>query len=207
MSTYANLRARIQRELDRDDISADVSAAIATSIRELEPTPTYFNRFRESTETVDGQEYYDLPSTYLEVLALTIIVNDQRYTLTHMNWSEIENIQSNATYKGRPIAFAIDLQQVRLYPVPDAVYRLEMVGTKSLGVPSGDSDTSAWIDPQHGERCVRLMATIQLLEERIGGAESMATAARMRTSLEEALRRLRAETHRRRSTGRISRGY
>lgn len=212
MTTYATMKTRIHRELSRDDISADVSAAIHTALREVEAIPLYFNRFRKSAETVAGQEYYPQPSTYLHIVSLTLVVNSNyRYVLNHLPWESIEERHTNSNYQGRPIAYATDLQQVRLHPVPDAEYRMEMMGTQSLGVPSGDADpdahTSAWFDPQHGEHVLRARAKAMLLRERLRGKDALMEAAVLDDEYRTALRRLKGETTRRRATGRVQPGY
>jgi len=206
------MRARIHREIHRDDLSADVSAAIHTALREVEILPLTFNRARKTADTIAGQEYYPQPTTFLQIVALTLVIDDNsRYVLEHLPWATIEELQTNTNYQGRPVAYATDLQQIRLHPVPDGIYRMELMITQSLGVPSEADDpdafSSAWFDSKDGEHMLRLRAKSILFRESLRGKDALAEADSLDREFERAKRALKAETGRRRSTGRTQPGY
>lgn len=192
---------RITDELQRSDLSSQVALAIKDAIRHFETEKFWFNEKMVTTDTTDGVEYYGLPNDYLDIDTITLTHNDYTYPLTPRSFRWIESVQSNDNYKGRPTDYCIYGEQIRLYPIPDGTYRLEMAMTYKLPELSATSDTNAWLDD--GERLIRYYAKGLVLDEVIQGPEAEAQADRQFIKAQAELQRLRVEATSRKTTNTI----
>lgn len=125
MTDYVTLQRRIWHELDRSDITADAQAAIQTAIRFYAHRRFYFNEERWTASTVANQEYYAVPLNFRNIDTLKLTVNANSYLLTERTWAEIENWAIAAsTFTGYPSDFAMQRNEIRLYPIPNAAYTM-----------------------------------------------------------------------------------
>lgn len=201
MSDYGTMQTRIQTELNRSDLSSEIRDAIKTSINHHESERFYFMEARSTLDTVTDQEYYALPTNFQEPDILSCTFNGYKYKLRPQTFNVIEEKQANTSWTGEPKEYCIYSSQLRLYPVPDDAYRLELGYVKKLSDLSATGDTNAWM--VDAEELIRTRAKVDLLENRIRGSESFQEAAQLRIREAQALSQLRLETNRRRATGRL----
>lgn len=199
MSTYATMQTRIADELARSDLTSQIKLAILSAVSHYEGNRFWFNEGQATASTTDGTEYYAVPSDFQSVDSLRITVNGTTYTLEVRPWAWMDEVQSNALYKGQPVYYAIYAEQLRLYPIPDATYTLKLSYLKSFTTLSADGDTNAWM--VEGERLIRMRAKWDLFSNVIRTApeeETKCKAAEM-----DELDKLESRTVDRTAVGRI----
>jgi hypothetical protein len=173
------MQARIADDLVRDDLAAQIRNAINDAIELQEGERFKFNEKRSRLFTVTGQEYYDLTSptlltsagaavgtgeTILELDDITCTVNNWPYRLCPRTQQHINEWQSSS-YQGQPADYALYGQQLRIWPVPDQAYPLDLNGLARLAPNplSADSDTNAWM--MDGASIIRAQAKILLYRD------------------------------------------
>lgn len=163
MTTYATMRTRILDEYVNEKLTAaQVNSAIQSAIAYYQRKRFYFTESRSETfPTVISQEFYgaaanaNIPNLSL-IDELTITVNGLRYALRALNWEEIDWISTTTTSVGAPTDYCYYAQQIRLYPIPDAVYTVRISGLIRFAALSADGDSNAWMTD--GEELIRQRA-------------------------------------------------
>lgn len=152
MPTYADMRARIADELANDgDIStAQINYAIQDSIKLYERREWWFNtRLVTFVTSANGEYYVSSPtSTFddmIDVLSMVITNNGVKSPMYAVDSSEIDTVQTG-TVLGVPRKYARISQKVRLFPIADAEYTIELAYTYKLDALVNDSDENAWTD-------------------------------------------------------------
>ena len=207
MTTYVTMRNRILDEMVNESLTtAQVNAAINSAIAHYQRERFYFNESRAETfSTVASQEFYgSAANTNIPNLSridrLVATVNGTRYPLTLQPWELLEEKSSTTTATGQPDEYCYYAQQIRLYPIPDAVYTVRISGLIRTAALSADGDTNAWLTD--AEELIRARAKWDLAVNVIYAPEIASAADDLGGA---ALRVLNAETVRRLSS-RIS-GY
>lgn len=148
MATYLDMRTRIADELNRTDLTAQISKAVLSAIAKHERQRFYFNQKTATFATVADQEYYaaaahaDIP-TLVTIMAATVTNSGVKSPLRVVPFDAIDDEQ-DGSIKGAPTVLAYFAQQVRLYPIPDAAYTVTMAYHYRLTTLSADADTNAW---------------------------------------------------------------
>ena len=100
--------------------------------------------------------------------------------------------------------FAIQDQQLRLWPIPDDSYRLTMAYLRDLTEISASATagaTNAWMTD--GEELIRMRANADVLENTIGSPEAFAEADRKTQREVVVYNSLKRAANRQRSSGRV----
>ena len=206
MSDYGTMQARIASELRRQRLSDEIKDAIQAAIKLAEVDRFYFNEARAFADTSNGKTYYALPSNFQNMESLTITVNNSKYPLDPKTFQFLDEVDIGVSNTGTPIWYAIYNQQLRLYPVPDDTYQLNIAYQKKLDELSEDTDTNEWMTD--AEVMIRQSAKAIVLRDVIRGQSAMAEAQTYDAAAGRARSFLQRETTRRVSTGRIrSCGY
>jgi hypothetical protein len=211
MATYQALKTRIADELSRDDLATQTISAIASAIQHHESKRFTFNEKRFLLPTVAGTEYYALTSmtqtdgsalgtdeTLLEVDSITILINSEPYTLRDRTQQWLDRFGGGTT-RGQPYDYGIFGNQIRLYPIPDAVYSLTISGLARLPTLSGDSDSNGWTED--GEALIRSEAKLILYRDILRDTEGAQLAA---SAVDRALEALQRKAVAKLGTGRIA---
>lgn len=202
MSTYGTMVERIESELVREDLSAQIRTAIKSAVAFYESKRFYFNEGRATLTTEAEREYYGLPLNFQKPEALSIERSSNYWRpLTLRTWAWIEEKPRYNLSFSAPVDYAVFAGQLRLYPIPDAAYRIELGYTKSLPAFSADDDSNAWFTD--GEEIVRLHAKADLLLNVIRGPEAIQEASAVKQFEKESADRLLVETSSRLATGSI----
>lgn len=182
MSTYLELQTQIQNEINNTAAAttAVVKSAILTAIAYYERERWWFTEGRTNTfATVASQELYSSSdASWIDDVAdldeLTITVNGYRYQLAARTWEWIDARSVTTTSVGQPSDFAYYAQQIRLYPIPDAVYTVRFSGAVPLAVLSADGDTNAWTTT--AEALIRARAKWAIFKNTLMDADNAAAA-------------------------------
>ena len=145
MSTYLTMQNRLASDLSRDNLTSEIKDAIQSAIAFYENESFFFNQARATDTTVNGTEYYDVPTDFLKHVSMTVTVNSTKYIMEPKTWDWFENVSTSTTYTGYPHYYAIFSKQYRIYPIPDAAYTLNQAYIKSLSTLSDGGDTNAWM--------------------------------------------------------------
>jgi len=191
MTTFSVMKARIVSETLRDDLtSTQLGNAINDAI-DLQSGERYaFNERRYRILTVTGQEYYDLVAptlltsagaavgtgeTILELDDILCTVSSQPYRLCPRTQQSVNEWQS-PTYQGQPADYTLYGQQLRIFPLPDAAYTLDLMGLARLAPSplSADGDTNAWMTD--GAGITRGQAKLLLYRDVLRDPEGVALA-------------------------------
>jgi hypothetical protein len=197
MTDYATMRTRIADELanDGDITSAQINYAIQDTIKQYERRPWWFNQKTATFSTVDGQEYYsssdlsDIPDI-VQIIAATV-TNNLKGPLKAVDYLTIDDEQDGSV-EGEPRVFAYFKENIRLYPIPDAVYTITLSYIYRLTALSADGDSNAWTTD--AEELIRSGAKRRIA---LNYLESEVVAARFAVMEREAFTEMLAENRRR----------
>ena len=141
MTDFATLKARIADELSRDDLTSQINNAVLDAVKRYETQPFWFNQTEATLNTAANDEFYALPSDFLQIDSLRITYNEENDVLAPRSYRYIDD-RSQIT--GEPTVYAIYRDQLRLYPIPDQVYPLTMAYIYRPAALSGDTDSNVW---------------------------------------------------------------
>lgn len=198
MTTYAIMRARIADELanDGDITTAQINFAIGDTIKVYERKPWWFNQKTDTFPTVAAQEYYssadlaDIPNI-VQIVSATLDTGSLKHPLKALDYVAIDDEQDGSV-DGEPRVFAVFKENIRLYPIPKAVYTVTLSYIYRLPALSADADTNAWTD--EAEELVRQGAKRRIA---LNYLQSEEVAARFASLEREAYSELMAENRRR----------
>lgn len=199
MSTYGVMQERIARELRRNGLATEIREAIQEAILLEEIAPYFFNQARATSQTAAGQPRYQVPNDFQVMRSLKVRNGDNWQVIEPVTYEEIEWSDANGSDTAIPRIYAIWDQRFRLYPIPDAIYSLELAYTQSLSALTDDDSTNVWMTD--GEPLIRYMAKAIILRNLIQGPEAEAAAATQEALAQRARDRLRIESTRRTATG------
>ena len=200
MASYSDMQARIQDELKRPDLSAQIRLAIKSAINYYEDKRFWFNEARAYRNTVDGQEYYGLPDDFLQADIIPLTTTGYTYEMIPRTYQYLERVQGNDNWKSRPTDWALYDKQLRLYPIPNDTYRVDISYVKQLEDVSATGSENAWMN--EGEELIRMHAKIDVMMNVIRG-DALKEAAFLRPYEDSVLGRLLSQSTSRRTTGRI----
>lgn len=159
MSSRLTVRNRILDDIDRGSAAAArVDLAILDAIKFYRAERFRWNQ-RRITFNVSA-EYTSLSASFVEVDSLKLQrTATQVDTLVEKNWKWIDERKRDTADSSEPIFFAIQYNELRLYPEPDQTYSVIMAQHYDLvgGVASlSDSFSTGWLG--EGEQMIRLHA-------------------------------------------------
>lgn len=199
MSTYADMRARIADELanDGDITAAQINNAIQTTIASYEGDTWWFNTRTVTFSTLAGGELYSSTpsSTFQDIVniqALRCSNNGSLQIVTPVDDLTINDVQDGSV-TGTPIYYSRVTNQIRLYPIPDATYVMQMTYTYKLPALSADTDSNFWTTD--GEEMIRQGAKKRIALDILASDQ---IAQRCAVMEKEAYQGLRAENRNRR---------
>lgn len=145
MSTYLEVQDRINSDhLNRTGFTAETRRAIKAAVRRYERTNWSFNEASTAMATVAGQSYVSLPSDFLVLDDLRLVVNNENLPLMRRGHVYVRDMNM-AGNVGQPTDFAFYNNRFELALVPDSAWTANVYYLKSLPVLSADIDTNEWI--------------------------------------------------------------
>lgn len=203
MSDYGTMQSRIADELARSDLTTQIQRSIQSAIKFYERRRFYFNEAITTFSTVAAQEYYgtadnaEIPNI-IEIDTLKLTANGSSYLLDPQDWQYIDEVSNSATASGDPTDYCYYRQEIRLYPIPDAVRTVTMSFVKRLPALPANGDTNAWMTD--AEELIRIHAKRDLFVHVIRDFDEAAAMAEIEP---EVLSVLDGETTKRISPGRL----
>lgn len=213
--TYADMYNRIADELGgRTDLLANqtgmttppIQLAIQDAINYWQDDRFYFNEIRTATafSTVASREFYtvtdwsEIPNLK-HIDKLTVVVGTQRYQMNPRTAQYIEDIAVNPATKSVPFDYAYYGGQLRFYPIPDAVYAVNFLGTKTFAELTLAADTNVWVND--AEQLIRTTAEWFLYRDTL---KDDVGAQRMERASGVAYSNLKGQNAKRAATNRIT---
>ena len=177
MSTLGKMIDRIEDEIADTTLNYQVARSIYSAIEYYETIRWHFNEGQYSWSTSTGQEYYDplteaaptMTKLPADIDTLRLTTNNNNYLLKKRDWSWMDQIQSNNSSQGDPVAWCWYKNQIRLWPIPDdttsvllmsAVVPPAGVTLSSTDSKSGTTATNVWFTT--AERLIRYRAKADL---------------------------------------------
>jgi len=152
MATYGDMQATIADEMANDGAitTAHIQNGIKRAIRDYEGRPWWFNQKVATFSTVANQEYYgssdlaDIPNI-VRIDSAMITYGGYKSPLAAVNFLDVDQEQ-NASRIALPQAYTIYTNQIRLFPIPDAVYTVTLSYIYKFAELSADADTNSWMN-------------------------------------------------------------
>lgn len=182
MTDLTTMRTKIASEITRDltlnNMSSRVTTAINDAIKLWEGERFMFNERRYKINAVATVEYYalvdptlqtfaggavPLGETILEIDSITATQGTTPYPLTPRTQQWFDRYQASVGSTGGPPSdYGIYGNQLRLFPVPDAVYAINISALARIGPNpvTNDTDTNDWFT--EGEMLIREQAKVLL---------------------------------------------
>jgi hypothetical protein len=205
MSDFGTMQDRIGRELKRPDLEAEIKDSILSALEFFKRNRLRFNSKRATLKVVPGQEYYQLPSDFIASNTMVLRSGAQELDFVEMRSSHwLDREKEWAGYNSRPAVYAIQNNELRLYPVPDLSYTILMSFVYELPNVSAsalDTASNAWMTD--GEELIRTHAKVDMLENIIRGPEAFQEASLLRGREAQVFKQLDIEYKRSHSSGRL----
>jgi hypothetical protein len=163
--TYVDMQTRIADDLvDTAVTTAQIKNAILTAVSDYDSARFFFNQKTATFSTVAAQEYYttaalsDIPNI-VSIDSALITYSGYKSQLVAVDYSTMD-AEQDGTITSAPYWYAYYGQQIRLFPIPDAVYTVTLSYLYKFTTLSADSDTNAWMTD--GEEMIRQAAKRRL---------------------------------------------
>lgn len=136
MATITELKAKIADDINRTDLTSQISDAVQQAVDFYSVEALWFQEERASNTTEQGEPLYELPEDFLSLHTLYVTVNSAKYPLNQMQMAQFEARHIDDSLEGEPTDFTIYDQQIKLGPTPDAEYLLTMHYLRFIDPPS-----------------------------------------------------------------------
>lgn len=207
MATLGDLKKRIISETLRDDLAdtmaSDLTSIIQQSITYYANEPWSFNEFTTSTLCTVGAQTTPLPLDFRLLQGLWLMVGGVRYLMSERQ--DIEIISLYATpIQGQPTEFAVVDTTIHMWPTPNQPYPLLWNYIRDVSPPlvyTDDTSANAWTN--QGQDLITAQAKLRLYRDYLSAGAQDPRIQNASLQEDQAYSRLRAESVRRMSTGRV----
>ena len=204
--TYGELKAQLASDLRRSNLTIEIAQAILDAIQDHETERFYWNETEIYTlSTVAGTDTYAITpqapiQEFVKIDMVRAQVGNTWYTLCRQTADDME-ISYSVSSSGQPYDWSIHGNELRLFPLPNAVFPIKIFGHYRIVPLAVDTDSNAWTNA--GKNLIRYSALKRLYLYPIRDRDQvqMAEGAEQRE-----LDYLRRETDRRTRSG-IMRAY
>lgn len=126
IATYTDLQNSIESFLARTDLTAQIPDFIKLAeVRMSRELESRSQEKRATASTVAGNEYIALPTDLREVREVKL--NTSPLTVLEYKSPTAIDSDHSTTGQGKPKSYSIIGDEIRLRPVPDAIYEVEIV--------------------------------------------------------------------------------
>ncbi len=202
MTTRALLRDRIAHDLERSDLVQEVDEAIGDAIDFHQAERFYFNEARSVTfSTVTAQREYALPTIagFIKIDEVLGTVSGATRVLRPMDPVIMELHHDTGISTGPPTSWSYYNQGISLYPLPDGIYTVRMMGHLKIAGPATDEETgNPWMTEAF--ELIRAAAKVFMAAHFFPDGDLAQRVAAMEA---RALDKLRRETSRRLGRGHL----
>lgn len=145
ITTYSELKTAVASWLNRSDLTAYVPDFISLAEVRIKRDVAKMNLIglekRATASTVSGDAYLATPTRLLSIRSLKLNTAPVR-VLKYMP-SDALNTIYNSTATSKPYAYSVIGDEIKLAPIPDSVYTIEM-NYYAGETPLSDSNASNW---------------------------------------------------------------
>lgn len=202
MTTRALLRDRIVHDLERSDLVQEVNEAIGDAIDFHQAERFYFNEARTVTfPTVAAQREYTSTAIagFIKMDEVLVTVSGANRVLRPLDPVVMELHHDTGISTGPPTSWSYYNQGISLYPLPDGVYTVRMMGHLKIAAPATDEEVgNPWMTEAF--ELIRASAKVFMAAHFFPDGDLGQRAAAMEA---RALDKLRRETSRRLGRGRL----
>lgn len=209
-TTFGGIKAAIADDIDdtTDEYAAQIETAVLGAIRYCERFTFYFNEARpqdKTFSTVSGQQWYsssdlaDIATLVRIQRAYFVDTGGQITDLIQLPPEEMEVLSDNTAATGQPYGYTYFARQIRLYPIPNAVYTIRLqLGPYRLTALSAGTNTNVWLTEAFD--MIKARAKYLVYKDTI---KDPGLAAEALNDFIDQKAELKAETSSRNGTGRI----
>jgi hypothetical protein len=216
MATLGDLKARVQSETTRDDLADDLASAltlcIQKSIEQYAAVRWWFNERRILVPTVAGQGFISWPADSVNSLRVLDgvfleLAGGNRWPLLARNIVEWEHLTQPANMAGQPYNYLVAEDAswnpiIKLWPTPSSVWNIVIDGLFEVTPKvSADTDSNFWTN--QGADLICAQTKIRLYRDYLSATTADTRLANAVLQETDAYSRLRAESNRRTTTGRV----
>lgn len=196
---------KIADQLARSDLTSQIFETVSDAIVFYQPHRFIFSEGRDtSLSTVIGQEFYGVaddvllgPNGLFAFDYITVTIGTAQFDLPRYQPEDIELLTQSGTQMGQPQCYSYYDYQLRLYPVPSAVYPLTIAAHQRIAPPAfATTEGNPWM--VDAERLIRGRAKYELALNYTGDLDE---AQRMTAYVTEAYDELKARTNKLAGTG------
>lgn len=146
MATYQEVQDRINLDyLNRTDLSAETTRAIAASIRRHERRRFFFNESSTALATVAAQSHIATPTAFFSYDYLRIFyAASASYELNRVEMDDLLDMRAGALATGLPTHYAIYGERFELFPIPTSAWTVTAHGVHQIAAVSSAGATNAW---------------------------------------------------------------
>lgn len=201
LPTYADLKNRIVKETNRDDLLDDLADIleihISDAIDEYAGMRFWFNQVIQPLVTVSGSRTLAVPVSMRIIDRIAGPYTD----LSPVTLNEFPDYgQFAAETRGLPSTYAYMNGELRFNAIPDQAYALTAYGLLQVDAPTVDIDANIWTN--EAQALIASHTRMTLYRDQFRDQEGAALAA---NATEMHLSRLKRETQRRTNTRPIAR--
>lgn len=208
MTTRSAMKTEIIDDMERD-ASADgarVLSAISSAIKFYQPKRFFFNESRSvtfntvaSTDTYDFGAGQEVTTEFYKIDGIYVTESGNIHELSVRDYRDLEILIDSNANEGRPWSYSYINRALRLYPVPDAIYSVRVVGHVKAAEPETDNEAgNVWFTEAY--ELIRCRSKAYLYTHVFPKPEM---AALMRIGEKDALEALRGATQDKIGTGHI----
>lgn len=206
MATLSDLKTRVQTELNRDDLADDLADSLTLSIQQsidfYAPSRFWFNEARTTSTMTIGDEYTNLPTDFRYLDKVFLVVGNVRYRMVMRQMTDIEALYTTPI-RGQPTDFAVFGAQIRTWPTANSAYTLIWEYVKDVTALDYNDPSSSNYWTTQGYDLITARTKIYLLRDYLSAMETDPRLMLANEQERSAYDRLKGETNRRISTGRI----
>lgn len=211
MATLADMKARIASEIARSDLTTQIASAITSAIAEYQKERFRFSEHGTSNpisfNTVIGQASYaaaanaDIP-LMKHIDFMTYTQGSATFEIMRRSTVDVVLANQNGQINGPPDEYAYEGNAITLYPIPDAVYPVNIFGFYEYPAPALDAElNNAWMN--EAERLIRCRAKYELATHVTRNATMAAAMSPDTGETRRAFKSLKAEMNNIKSVGRV----
>lgn len=145
ISTYTELKTAVANWLDRSDLTNRIPEFIVLGESEIfRRTRLRTGETRATLDTVGGVQFYALPAGYKSMRNFKLNGNPKT-NITYLTPEQLD-ITWSTTGKGTPCNYTVIGDEIKLGPIPDVVYEMEMAYWKRIDPLSDSNPTNFFMD-------------------------------------------------------------
>jgi hypothetical protein len=206
MSTYAELKARVAREMHRADLTSDIVTHMRLAIEHYAARRTWKNEGTSTITLTADTATKAIPSGLRSddrVAVVYPIGGTTDYELEKTTRERMADLHgSGASTSGPPISYSWEDTVFKFWPIPDAAYVINVAGIFDDTALSADADTNSWTTV--GESLIVARTKFTLARDVTYNAKMEAAAFRAER---DARNKIFSETNERVATGRLRPGW